>query len=246
MTTLMARRDIHCESEDMAMSNEAKVSTFLSLDLTGAQPTSVPMETVHVEVSAENLLGSYAHAFVQEAYRVAPLRAEQVNLTDEEMTKYCQFLMYQRVLCAQRKCEQFRKLKVLYIPVWIQYNLSMIGEVIIREKGLRFVPVMDDPGVSLDEAIQISTKVGAFERDLQIVQDAMPRSEKGDVDVMSAACIAGYVRSLEKVQHVASTYVNAFLGMKLREEAAMRVLYRVQYDDVGYIASVLTAERRIF
>lgn len=228
------------------MSETTKVSTFANLDLTGSQPTSVPMETIQVEVSAQNLLGAYAHAFVQEAYRVAPLRAEQVKLTDEEMEKYCQFLLYQRVLCAQRKCELFRKLKVLYIPVWIQYNLSMIGEVIVREKGLRFEPVMDDPGITLEQAIEVSNKVGAFERDLQIVQDAMPRSEKGDLDVMSAACIAGYVRSLEKVQHISSTYVNAFLGMKLREEAAMKVLYRIQYDDVAYITSVLTSERRIF
>lgn len=228
------------------MGNQTNVSTFATLDLTGAQPTSVPMETIHVQVTADNLLGSYAHAFVQEAKRVAPLRAEQVQLTDAEMESYCQFLLYQRVLCAQDRCELFRKLKVLYIPVWIQYNLSMIGEVIIREKGLRFIPEMEEPGVTFEQALQISNKVGAFERDLQIVQDAMPRSNKGDLDVMSAACIAGYVRSLEKVQHVASTYVNAFLGMKLREEAAMRVLYRIQYDDVAYIASVLTSERRIF
>lgn len=223
-----------------------KVSTFQSLDLTGTKPTSVPMEDIHVEISADNLLGNYAKAFVAEANRVAPLRAEQIGLTDSEVKDYCEFLLYQRILCVQDQCTLYRKLKVLYIPVWIQYNLSMIGEVIIRDKGLRLLPVMKKPAMTFDEALRVSEKIGSLENDLQIVQDAMPRSTKGDSDVMSTALIAGYVRSLDKLQHVASTYVTTFLGMKLREEMAMKVLYRIQYDDVAYIASVLTSEKRIF
>lgn len=222
-----------------------KASVFESLDLTGSKPTSVPMETIEVEISADNLLGNYAKAFVSEAHRVAPLRAEQVNLTENEVEQYCAYLLYQRILSVQDECKDFRKLKVMYIPVWIQYNLSMIGEVTIRDKGLRLTPVMNEPSMTFEEALAVSEKIGSFERDLQIVQDAMPRSKSGDKDVMSTALIAGYVRSIEKVEHVASTYVTAFLGMKLREEAAMQVLYRVQYDDVAYIASVLTSEKRI-
>lgn len=221
------------------------VAAFNTLDLTGTKPISVPTETIHVEVTSDNLLGNYAKAFVAEAYRVAPLRAEQVKLTEEEVQNYCEFLLYQRVLCATNECKDFRKLKVLYIPVWIQYNLSMIGLVDIRDKGLRLVPTMAEPKMTLDEAYVVSEKIGSFERDLQIVQDAMPRDFHGDKDVMSTALIAGYVRAIEKVEHVASTYVTAFLGMKLREEAAMSVLYRVQYDDVGYIANVLTTDKRI-
>lgn len=220
-------------------------SAFNTLDLTGTKPTSVPMETIQVEMSSDNLLGSYASAFVAEAYRVAPLRAEQVNLTVEEVTRYCEFLLYQRVLCANNECTDFRKLKVMYIPVWIQYNLAMVGVVDIRDRGIRLVPVMDKPDCTLEEAYAISEKIGSFERDLQMVQDAMPRDYHGDKDVMSTALIAGYVRALSKVEHVASTYVTAFLGMKLREESAMAVLYRVQYDDVAYIASVLTSDKRI-
>lgn len=221
------------------------VSAFNTLDLTGTKPISVPTETIHVEVTSDNLLGNYAKAFVSEAYRVAPLRAEQVKLTEEEVQKYCEFLLYQRVLCATNDCRDFRKLKILYIPVWIQYNLSMIGLVDIREKGLRLIPTMAKPEMTLDEAYTVSEKIGSFERDLQIVQDAMPRDFHGDRDVMSTALIAGYVRAIEKVEHVASTYVTAFLGMKLREEAAMSVLYRVQYDDVSYIANVLMTDKRI-
>lgn len=221
-------------------------SNFETLDLTGTKPTSVPMETIEVEISSDNLLGNYAKAFVSEAYRVAPLKAQQLDLTVEEVSDYCSYLLYQRVLSVRGDCKDFRKLKVLYVPIWIQYNISMIGEVIIREKGLRLIPLIDRPSITFEEALQISEKIGSLENDLQIVQDAMPRDPKGNKDVMSTALIAGYVRSIEKVEHVASTYVTAFLGMKLKEEAAMQVLYRIQYDDVAYIASVLTTEKRIF
>lgn len=82
--------------------------------------------------------------------------------------------------------------------------------------------------------------------DLQIVQDGMPRSSDGNVDVMSTALIAGYVRSLKRVEHVAATYVTAFLGMKLKEEVAMQTLYRVQYDDIEFIATALTSQRGLY
>lgn len=221
-------------------------SGFETLDLTGAKPTSIPMEIIEVQISSDNLLGNYAKAFVAEAFRVAPLKAQQLNLTMEEVSSYCNYLLYQRILSVKGDCKDFRKLKVLYVPIWIQYNLSMIGEVVIREKGLRMVPTMEASNMTFEEAVAISEKIGSLENDLQIVQDAMPRDPKGNKDVMSTALIAGYVRSIEKVEHVASTYVTAFLGMKLKEEAAMQVLYRIQYDDVAYIASVLTTEKRIF
>lgn len=228
--------------------NNSFASSFNSMNLGSGQPISVPLETIEVLISAENLLGDYARAFVKEAYRVNPLRAEQVGLTSEEVAKYSHYLLVQRVANIHDECSVFRKLKCLYIPVWIQYNLSMIGEVTIRDKGLRLVPVMEQttPTLSFEEALAISEKIGMFEDDLQIVQDAMPRSNAGDKDVMSTALIAGYVRSLEKVEHVSSTYVTTFLGMKLKEEMAFKILYRVQYDDAAFIASAITTQRGLF
>lgn len=221
------------------MKENLKVS-FDSLDLGSAKPTSVPMETVEVELSSENLLGNFARAFVRECYRVNPRLAEQVKLTEEEVVAYTEYLLAKRIECVQGYCADYRKLKSLYIPVWIQYNLAMIGEVIIRDKGLRLIPVITNPSdLSFEDALLISDKIGAFEDDLQIVKDAMPRSTEGNRDVMSTALIAGYVRSIEKVEHVASTYVTAFLGMKLKEEVAMQVMYRVQYDDYQFIATAL-------
>jgi hypothetical protein len=163
------------------------------------------------------------------------------------MLQYMKYLLVKRIETVQMNCPEFRKLKVLYIPVWIQYNLSMIGEVNIREKGLKLVPtIADAETISYAEAVAISDKIGAFESDLQIVHDAMPRDITGDVDVMSTAMIDGYVRAIDKVDHVAATYVTAFMGMKLKEEAAFKVLYRVQYDDIDFIATALTAQKGLY
>lgn len=221
-------------------------STFASLDLGSAKPTSVPMETVEVSVEGD-LFGNYATAFVKEAFRKNPLRAEQINLTASEVDAYSRFLLTERIKSIRGECPEFRKLKVLYIPAWIQYNLSMIGEVLIRDRGLRLIPTEDEPSsMTLEQAIEISEKIGMLIDDLQIVQDAMPRSSEGDLDVMSTALIAGYMRSLNPVKHVASTYASAFMGLKLKEEMAFAALYRVQYDDFEYIASVLTTQKGLY
>lgn len=228
------------------MSNMVKAS-FSQLDLGSAKPTSVPMETIEVEICAEDYLSGFGEAFVNECYRVHPRRAEQVNLTSEELSRYAKYLLTKRIECVNGECKDYRKLKGLYIPSWIQHSLCLIGNVIMRDIGLSFKPVMaEESDMTLEEALKVSDKIGMFIDDLQIVQDAMPREITGDKDVMSTAMIAGYVRSIKPVEHVSSTYMSAFLGMKLKEEAAMSVLYRVQYDDVNFIIQALMTQRGIF
>lgn len=224
-----------------------KESNFSTIDLGTPKPTSAPQETVQVVISTETLLGDFAKGFVNEAHRVAPLRAEQVNLTCEELTSYCAYLLTRRVNQVQGDCPEWRKLKVLYIPSFIQYTLSLVGEVRLRDRGLIFMPEMAEPSeLSYEQALAISEKIGSFADDLQIVQDAMPRSIEGDKDVMTSALIAGYVRTINPVQHVVSTYITAFLGLKLREEMSFKVLYRVQYDDLAFIASALTKDKHLY
>lgn len=220
---------------------------FQSLDLGTTKPTSVPQEVIEIQISADNLIGSYGQAFVNETYRVNPLRAEQVNLTAKEVTDYCHYLLVKRVEVINDTCTDYRKLKTLYIPSWIQYCLAMVGQLKLREYGLLITPVIEETDtITFDEAVLISEKIGAFENDLQVVLDAMPRDKAGNKDVMSTAMVADYVRAIKPVEHVAATYVTAFLGMKLKEELAFQVLYRVQYDDIGYVASVLTHAKGLF
>lgn len=222
-------------------------ASFESLDLGTTKPTSIPQEVINVVIATENLTGAYGRAFVAETYRVNPLRAEQVKLTAEEVQSYAHYLMTKRIESVNNNCPDFRKLKVLYIPSWIQYCLTMVGKLVKRDVGLVIMPEMENPStMTFEEALVISDKIGAFEDDLQIVKDAMPRSFEGNIDVMSTALVADYVRALKPVQHVASTYVTAFLGMKLREEMAFAALYRIQYDDLDYVSSVLTTSKGIY
>lgn len=213
---------------------------LLSLDLSGTQAISVPLETVEVIVTAKTMVDDYAKAFVMEATRVNPERAKQVNLSEEEMKLYCKYLLINRVnFCAGMPVDM-RQFKVMWMPSFIQLALRMVGIVVKRDIGLKFVPTTSDScTMTKEQALQVSEKVAMFERDLQVVYDAMPRSVEGDPDVMSTALIAGYVRSIARVTHVVSTYVSAFLGMKLKEEQIFKVLYRVQYDDLSFISSSL-------
>jgi len=204
------------------------------------------MEVINVEIDPSTLLGDYATAFVNECYRNAPELVDRLKLTAEEVVSYSEYLAYQRVLCVHSKCEDYRKLKSLWIPVWIQYNLAMIGKVIMYDRGLTILPQMKEVALKFDQAYAISEKIAYFKDYVQLVHDAMPRSEFGDKDVMSTAVIAGYVRAEHRVEHVASTYVTAFMNMKLREEAAMQVLYRVQYDDLEFIRAALISGGGLF
>lgn len=222
-------------------------NSFATLDLGTGQPTSVPMETVDVIVSGDVLLKNYSTAFVREAERVAPLRAQTVQLTSDEVVNYVDYLLTKRIECLTDDCKDWRKLKNLYIPSYIQYILSQIGIVLVRDFGLKLNPIIEKPStMTFEEAIIISDKIGAFEDCLQMVKDAMPRSKDGNLDVMSCALVNGYVRSFRKAEHVSSTYAAAFANMKLVQESAFKALYRVQYDDLEFIASALTMQKGLY
>lgn len=224
------------------MDANAIKSNFQNLDF-GTVPSAVKMEEIVVTFEAGALLGDYAKAFINEAARRMPLTAEQPGaLTQDELLRYCNYLLTQRVNSVRMECPDWRKLKVLWIPSFIQFILSQIGEVTNREFGIRFTPVVANPSdMTFEEAAEISNKVSAYQEKLQMVKDAMPRGIDGDADVMSCAVIGDYVRSTRRVTHIYATYVSAFLNAKLQEEFAFKALYRIQYDDIAYIAAALTA-----
>lgn len=225
---------------------EANVNGFDTMDLGSAKPTSVPMEEVKVSIGVNDILKDFGKAFVAEAFRKNPLRAEQVGLTSDEVLKYVAFLLAERIKSVQGDCPEWRKLKALYVPAYVQYAMRMVGTLTIREYGLKIVPVFEGDVITLEEAYAISAKIGMFEDDLQIVRDAFPREAEGNKDVMSTALVAGYVRALRPVEHVSATYVTAFLGIKLKQEVAFQALYRVQYDDVDFITMALTTQKDLY
>lgn len=219
---------------------------FQNMDFGLSTPTSVPMEEVQVDISSASMIEDYAKAFVKEAYRVAPLKAEQVKISEEEVVAYATYLLTKRIECVNGMCPDFRLLKLLFIPSFIQYVLSMVGIVVNRAYGLKFTPIQSKPSkMTYDEAKVISEKIGAFIDDLQVVQDGMPRDNAGNPDVMSSALIAGYVRSFQKVEHPAAVYVTAFLNMRLKKETAFQALYRIQYEDYEFLATAFSSMKGV-
>lgn len=230
------------------MSIKQDDTIFQQLDLGTGSPTSIPMETIKVKIMEGALIQNFAKAFVNEGYRKAPLKAKQVALTSDEMVSYCNYLLWQRVKAVNNDCPDWRKLKLLWIPSFVQYVMSTVGIFVNRQYGLTVVPDADAPQINgadmtFENALVISEKIAAFESDLQMVKDAMPRGVDGDPDVMSTALIANCIRSMRVVGHVSATYVVAFLNLKLEQESLFKALYRVQYDDLSFIASALTSEK---
>lgn len=228
---------------------DQKKNPEFNIDLGTTKPTSVDLEVIEVGISSGVVMGNFAQALVREAMRKNPLTYEKVRLTEEESVQYFDYLMYNRILSLKGN-PNWRKLKVLYIPSYVQYAMRMIGEVTNHQFGLKFVPVWDGPMpegegdpskgtlITYEEALVISDKLAAFSEDLQLVQDAMPRNTEGDADVMTTALIARRVHSMKEVP-ITKTYLTAFMNFQLRKEMTFKVMYRLQYDDLDYIASAL-------
>lgn len=233
--------------------NEVRNSNvFMSADLGTPKPTSVPMEVVEVKMSASDILNDFAKAFVKEAYRKDPLRAQQVELTTEEVVSYTDYLLCKRIQSVNGICEDFRALKNLWIPSYVQWVLTLIGEVYDRAHGLKFTPVYEGElelntkaanRDAYEKMLEISKKIAYFEDSVAILNDAMPRETSGNADFMSCALVAGYVRATKVVEHVAVTYAAAFANAQLKREAAFQALYRVQYDDVDFIQAAFVSQK---
>jgi len=223
---------------------EMSQNQFQNLNFGTGLPSPVKMETVEVELSAAEMMDDYCKAFINEANRKMPLTAAlEGALTLDELKQYCEYLLNERINCVYLNCKDWRKLKVLYIPSFIQYVLSCVGEVIVRDYGIKFMPTLaDNPNrIKFEDAVKISDKISAYKDSLQMIRDAMPRGVEGDLNVMSCAIIEGYIRSWRKVDHPSFTYVAAFLKAKLKNEIALKALYRIQYDDIDYIVAAMQA-----
>lgn len=228
------------------MSNEG----FMNLCLGCSKPTPVETIKVEVEISDMNLFSQYARGFVIECSRCNPLKFDKCNLTPEKMETYVRFIIQERVkLCSDQYVKTYR-LKMLYIPCWLEKVIQTIGRVEMRDIGLTLLPKLPEDWVDIDfdkdGIADIAEEVGAFEEDVEMVHDAFFKKREGDKDVMSCALIANYVRAIKPVQHVVSTYIAAFAGFKVSEAMSLAILYRISYDDVNFIQDALMHTRDIF
>lgn len=213
---------------------------YAKLDF-GTKPTTVSYDTIDVQINPEVLVESFSGAYVNELTRRNPVRADSVLLDKDELYYYFQGLIAIRVLTVRGENKVWREAKMLYIPAWIETVMSMIGKVVDVDHGLVLNPVYDFT-FDMKEMFRISEKLRAFLPDGVVLhRDAFPREVEGDKDVMAMAIIDGYVHGMNHVHPIAS-YIAAFLGFKLVQEANFKILYRVRYDDVQFITNMILQE----
>lgn len=219
-------------------------NTEFNLDY-GTKPTTGKLETVNVEIDPKIMINDFGAAYASELHRRNPLRADQTNLTSEELTEYFTQILALRVQYIHDECKVWRQIKQLNIPTWIQFVISQVGRLIDYDFGLKVIPQLDYQ-IDLNFLLNVSIRLEAFKSDgVTMHKDAFPRSKDGDKDVMSMALIEGFVYSRTKDAHPLQSYVSAFLGLKLIEEQTFKILYRVRYDDVDFIRSMLMTEETL-
>ena len=224
--------------------NLTSSSKYEALDF-GTTPTTSELLEVKVMLSPETMVKPYAKSYHNELYRRNPVKAQAVGLTEDDLYFYFSQLLLIRVQQVNDTLMYWRQAKALYIPDWIQFTLTQVGYAIDRNKGFKFVPVLDGE-VDMNKCLDISNRIQSFEIDnVGMSHDAFPRETSGDLDTMSMAVIDGYVKGVN-VSHPISSYVSAFIGAKIMEEQAFSMIYRVRYDDVDFIAHMLLNTKEIY
>lgn len=211
----------------------------------GTKPTTTVIEEITVQLNPQIFVEGYAKAYLGEMVRRNPMRAKASAITADDLQDYFMSLIAIRMEQIQGHCPVWRQAKELYVPAWIQFVLSRIGRVVDVERGLMITPSMKSE-YDIDKMLSVSNRLSVFKSDgIAILKDAFPRSIEGDKDLMMMAIINGYVQSMTSVPHPIQSYISAFLGMRLEEEATYKLLYRVRYDEVNFIKQMLLHEEAI-
>lgn len=217
----------------------------------GTRVSTIDMETISVKIDPIVILQHYAKATTQEMHRMNPERYDSVadKLLAENLHKYYAFLLAVRVKAVRGELKEWRQIRSLWMPAWVQFAISCVGEVILQDYGLKFVPDIDDDyylKYALEDAMEMSNILRAFKVDgLSVMDDGFPRTKEGSKDTMSLALFGNYVRGPWPVSHPIFTYVAAFLGHKIAENAGYQMLYRCRYDEVNFIASMLLNDEKV-
>lgn len=216
----------------------------------GTKPTTDTYDTIYVSINPDMILSDFAQAYYYEMQRRnAPKFDSFVSngrLTVEKLDNYFKSIIMIRIQAVQGHCPVWRQAKRILIPTWIQFVISLLGEYVDINKGFKIVPTFDYD-YNIEELIEFSSVIKSFSEDgLTMHEDAFPRDVEGDADTMSMVVIDGYVKSMTETAAPIMSYVNAFLGAKLEEEAAFKILYRVRYDDVRFIRDMLLHEEAIY
>lgn len=229
-----------------------RASKFTTIDY-GTRVSTTELQQVVVEVDPAIIIKEYAKATLLEMNRMNPVRFQSVAevVTEESLAEYFSYLVCQRVKYVQGDVQDWRKMRTLWVPAWIQFALACVGEVIVTDFGVKFTPSVASASKDLkdyvfEDASVISDILRMFKVDgLSVLDDAFPKTKDGQKDTMSLALIGSYVKGMWPVSHPIYTYVAAFLGFKILESTGFSMLYRCRYDEVSFIASMLLRDERV-
>lgn len=222
-------------------------SKFQGLDY-GTRTSAVDTEEIRVVVQPEIILNGWAEAYARELARLNPIKygTKATHVSGNELTAYFNTLLYFRIRqINDERIDCWRQLKSMAIPSWVEYMLTCVGIVYIRDYGLKIVPEMGETKpLSMSEMLEISEKLRMYENDGLVLHiDAMPRSREGDADVMSYTIAGQFIMGMKICQPL-SSYMAAFLGLKIQEDKFMN-LYRVRYDDLEFIKDQITYDQSL-
>lgn len=213
----------------------------------GTRPASAATETIVVQLDPNLMFEDWARVYANEMQRKNPIRWKVLNLTESDLFDYFTGLLQIHLENNAGKCSVWRQAHALVIPSWIQFILNEVGTVVDPKLGLKFVPELSNvEKYDINKLLEISDKLSVFKMDgVALSKDAFPRNTEGDLDVMSMAIIGSYVMSIKETAHPLSSYVAAFLGMKLKQEETYRMLYRISYDDLTFIQTMIMQEEKL-
>jgi len=215
----------------------------------GTKVSTSKLDTIEVRINPDLMVKDYAKATVLEMYRMNPIKFEGLSITEEDVYYYFSQLLSLRIQQVNGQKVPWRLMKSFCAPAWIEFSLTNIGEVILADLGLRFIPVESESPAAYSEErmLSISSALRSFEREgLAIVVNVFATSVNGDPEVMTLCILDGYVHGMNVNSHPVKSYVASFLGQTLVKEQSFKVLYRVRYDDIHYVASTLLNDPKVF
>lgn len=244
-------------SISIQMEKNSKHSGSVELGFSGAlssetKPIAAPLITIEVSISTSVLVSQYVKAFVRATRMRNSYLAQAHPIYDEDLLRYIAFLVKTRIEIVNGTFDQpIHKLSPLWIPTFVWHTLNNVGNVFIRNKGIKLTPVFDPNGLggesgepvvpmNLEGALSFSADtMDLWSTEISMSQKSMPKEEKGDEQVMACALIENKMRGLVDGVPSERYYLSGFLEMHLRKQNAFEILYRTQYVDISLIEQVL-------
>jgi len=229
--------------------NMKRATNFQNIDY-GTRVSTTEIHTITVKIDPNMILGDYAKATLAEMSRMNPTRYSAISkrLSGVRLHEYFTYLLSCRISYVRNESKDWRLVRQFWMPAWIQFAIACVGEVLVSESGLKFVPTMDElENFGIEDAFEISDILRSFKVDgLSVLDDGFPRTREGEKDTMSVSLIGDSIKGIWPVTHPIYTYVSGFLGFKLLESNTYAILYKLRYDDVNFIAHSLLHDERLF